>query len=194
MASAGVSEAVVVVGYRAGQLMAHVDAVAPVPVRYVHQEELRGSGHALGLCRKATRGEPFLLTWADIVTEPGDYPRVAAAWGEDLDAVVGVVELEDVSEGAAVVIAESGTVTEIVEKPVGEPPSRWNSAGVLAVGPAIWEHIAALEPSARGELEFTDALAALIAAGGRVEAVELRGPWFDIGTEERLAAAHQAWA
>jgi dTDP-glucose pyrophosphorylase len=63
----------------------------------------------------------------------------------------------------------------------------------MALGPQIWPHLDRLAPSPRGELEFTDALASLVAAGGEVTAVKLRGPWFDVGSAQSLEAARACW-
>ncbi len=45
----------------------------------------------------------------------------------------------------------------------------------------------------RGELELTDAIAALIDDGCRVVSAQVLGPWFDIGTPESLAAANNVY-
>lgn len=193
IAAAGIGEVTVVVGHLAAQIEDHLADTAEPAVSFVQQAEPLGSGHAVALARQSVRDGPFLLVWGDVVTDSSDYSTVATAWSPGLDAVIGVIEVEDVSEGGAVVFDDDGAVTAVLEKPRGEPPSRWNSAGIMVLGPAIWDFVEALQPSARGELEFTDALAAMIDAGAKVVAVPLQGPWFDVGTPDRLEEARLAW-
>ena len=51
---------------------------------------------------------------------------------------------------------------------------------------------ATVGPSPRGELELADALTGLLDAGGDVVATPIEGPWFDVGTPERLAEAERS--
>ncbi|HKS92337.1 MAG TPA: sugar phosphate nucleotidyltransferase, partial [Tepidiformaceae bacterium] len=71
--------------------------------------------------------------------------------------------------------------------------SHWNNAGFGVLGPEIFDVIATLAPSPRGEYELTGALDALVRAGTRIRAVPVEGPWFDIGTPESLDAARAAF-
>lgn len=193
IAEAGIDSVTVVVGYRAAAVIDHLEGTVPMALTFVHQAEPPGSGHALGLGRTTVGNGPFLLAWSDIATDPADYATVATAFEADTAAVVGVVPVDDVSGGGAVVFGEDGVVTAVVEKPQGTPPSLWNSAGIMVLGPQIWRHLDGLAPSGRGELEFTDALASLVADGEKVTAVELRGPWFDVGSPQSLEAARARW-
>ncbi len=61
------------------------------------------------------------------------------------------------------------------------------------MGSTIWDRLERLAPSVRGELELTEAIAALIEDGCRVVAADVLGPWFDIGTPESLAAANSVY-
>jgi dTDP-glucose pyrophosphorylase len=81
-------------------------------------------------------------------------------------------------------------VERLVEKPPrGTSTTRWNNAGLGVLGPSIWSYINALTPSARGEYELPQAIAALVATGGAIRAVPVKGIWFDIGTPDDLALA-----
>ena len=193
IATAGIRSAAVVTGYLAPPMERHLAANSPLPVAFIRQESLNGTAGALRVARRAVGDEPFLLSWGDIATDPLHFSEVVAAWRPELAAVVGVNRLDDVSRGAAVVFGDDRRITSIVEKPIGEPPSHWNSSGVMVLGPRIWGPLERVAYSERGELELPDALGSLIADGELLEAVALRGAWFDIGTGSGLAAARGAF-
>jgi glucose-1-phosphate thymidylyltransferase len=189
----GVTQLTIVTGYRADRLERHVAARWGDDVAFVRQEKPRGTAHALSLAHDMCGASRFALAWADIALSGKAYGSVVRGGHHDDDVVLGVNWIEDPSAGASVVFDGEGMVSAIQEKPVLPPPSHWNNAGIMVMGPTIWPHIDAVEPSARGELELTDALQALIDAGGRVRAVRLGGPWFDIGTPHGLEAARIAF-
>jgi len=189
----GVRSAVVVTGYLPWAIEQHVAATSPLPVAFVRQDEQGGTGGALRPAHNAVGDEPFLLSWGDIATDSRHFGEVVAAWRPELAAVIGVNQVEDVSRGAAVVFTGDRRITSIVEKPSGQPPSRWNNSGVMVFGPQIWGALEQIGPSARGELELPDAMSRLIAEGELLEAVPLTGRWFDIGTTSGLEAAREAF-
>ena len=193
IAAGGVRRVCLVTGYRAEALEAHVARVTPIPVCFVRQEVQSGTAGALRLTRGCVGDAPFLLSWGDIATAPEHFGAVTQRWDRGLDGVVGVNLVDDVSRFSSVVFDEAGVISAMIEKPQGEPPSYWNSSGIMALGPAIWPQIEAVEPSTRGEYEVPSAIAGLLAAGGRLVAEPLAGPWFDIGTPEGLAEASKSF-
>lgn len=183
LAGDGFDEAVVVTGHRAGEVEGHLASRAAV--RFVRQEHPTGTGDALLAARSAVGSAPFLVTWVDVIVEPGTYRRVVEAAGEN-DAAVAVNYLDDLSTGGAVAI-EDGMVAGITEKP--GPIAGWNLTGVLALDHEVWPHVADVERSVRGEYELPDAVSAWVGDGGRIAAMPVDGPVFEIGTPQGLAAA-----
>lgn len=194
LADGGLEEIAVVTGHLAEQLERHVASTSQLPVTFVRQLQQNGTGGALLAARDFVGDQPFVLCWGDIAADPSIYTRVIETWGTDVAAVVAVNRLADVSQGSAVVFDEQHRITAIVEKPASPPPSNWNSAGVMLLGPKIWPHLARLQPSPRGELELTDALAALIRTNAAVLAAPFEERWFDIGTAASLRAADAAFS
>lgn len=189
----GVSHLTIVTGYLGDLIEAHVASRWGEDVGFVRQDAARGTAHALELARDRCGARRFALAWGDIALAGKGYGVVLRGGSTRDDVVIGVNWLEDPSMGAAVVFDDDGIVSALVEKPDPPAPSHWNNAGIMVLGPAIWPHIEAVTPSVRGELELTDAIAGLLAEGGRVRAVRLGGPWFDIGTPHGLEAARLAF-
>ena len=66
-------------------------------------------------------------------------------------------------------------VTAMTEKPApGTVDSRLAVAARYVLGPAVFAALAHVAPDARGEIQLTDAIASVVAAGGRVLAVPLQ--------------------
>jgi len=183
----GFDDVVVVTGHRADEVERYL---ASRPLRFVRQDEPRGTADAVLAAQQAVSDALFLVTWVDVLVEPGTYRRVAAA-ATDADAAVAVNHLDDLSAGGAVGI-DHGMVTGITEKP--GPVAGWNLTGVLALDTAVWPHLAAIERSVRGEYELPDAINAWIGAGARISAVPVEGVVFEIGTPQGLSAASAAYS
>jgi dTDP-glucose pyrophosphorylase len=196
---AGLKEVAIVTGHFASLLESEVGTGEQpgLRIRYLRQERLEGTARALELARDFCREEPFFFSWGDILVRPENYRRVVGA-SRFAEHVIAVNEVDDPAAGAAVYVDDaaalddghSARITRIVEKPPpGTSTTRWNNAGFGVLGPGVWDAIASLPPSPRGEYELPQAIGALIAAGADVRAVPVRGPWFDVGTPDDLEAA-----
>jgi dTDP-glucose pyrophosphorylase len=187
LSGAGISEALIVTGYRAEMIEQHLGAY-PMKLTFERQQTINGTATAALLARDFAGVDPFLLTFGDIICESSDYRGISALAGT---AVLGVKQVDDPYQGAAV-YEENGVVTRIVEKPLkGSSTTHWNSAGLYTFRPVIFEHLAKLEPSPRGEYELADAITSLIASGETVLLYSIKGEWRDVGRPEDLRAAEQ---
>jgi glucose-1-phosphate thymidylyltransferase len=77
-----------------------------------------------------------------------------------------------------------------VEKPA-EPRSDLALVGVYLFTPAVFASVRAITPSARGELEITDAIQHLVARGLRIEPHVVTGWWKDTGRLEDMLEANR---
>ncbi|MFH1098983.1 MAG: sugar phosphate nucleotidyltransferase, partial [Candidatus Uhrbacteria bacterium] len=76
------------------------------------------------------------------------------------------------------------------EKPTN-PPSNFAQTGIYVYSPAIFDAVSAIQPSARGEYEISDANTYLIEHGYRVGWAEMTGWWKDTGKPEDLLEGNQ---
>ena len=187
--AAGFGRFLLVVGYRHELFYARF--AGDRSVHFTLQDPVDGTGSAARLAQPFTGVAPFLLMFGDILASPDD---IGAVWqrllgDERAAAVIAVKEVDDPWQGAAV-YETGGVVEEIIEKPpFGTSSTRWNSAGIFAFRPAVFEALRRIQRSPRGEYELTSALQVLLDDGRRVLAQPLRHAWRDVGRPEDVAAA-----
>ncbi|HMG06641.1 MAG TPA: nucleotidyltransferase family protein [Chthoniobacterales bacterium] len=190
---AGLTDFLIIVGWHADVVRDYFGDGSKLGVRveYATQVVQDGTGKVVDLSRGFAGNDPFILSYGDILIGPENYPRICAALA-GAEAVVSVKRNEDVSQGGAVFVNDRFELIDLREKPKpGEPTSSWYNAGVYAFRSSIFEHIAKLERSTRGEYELTDAIRNLALAGNKVQALELKGDWADVRDPEILAQLNQ---
>lgn len=186
---ANLTDILVVVGWHAEAICDFFGDGSKLSVRiqYATQIVQDGTGKVVELAREFVGPTPFVLSYGDILIAPENYPRICAALA-GAEAVVSVKRNEDVTQGGAVFVNENFELIDLREKPKpGEPASPWYNAGIYAFRSSIFDYIAKLERSPRGEYELTDAIRNLALAGNKVQALELVGDWADVRDPEILA-------
>ncbi len=158
-------------------------------VQYITQGEPKGLAHAV-LCAREFLGEDsFVMYLGDNLLQEGVEQFLEIARTQRPDAVVGVTAVDRPSQFGIVEMA-GGRIVSIEEKPA-TPKSRLALIGVYLFTPKIHEIIAHLAPSARGELEITEAIWKLVEGGGRVVPHPVTGWWKDTGRPEDLLEANE---
>jgi dTDP-glucose pyrophosphorylase len=191
---AGLTDFLIVVGWRAEAVKEFFGDGSKLDVRieYATQTVQDGTGKVVELAREFAGSDPFALSYGDILIAPANYARVCTALAE-AEAVVTVKRSDDVSQGGAVFVNEKFELVDLREKPKsGEPTSPWYNAGVYAFRSSIFDYIAKLQRSVRGEYELTDAIRNLALAGKKVQALELAGDWADVRDPEILAQLNRS--
>ncbi|MFP4630538.1 MAG: glucose-1-phosphate thymidylyltransferase [Candidatus Acetothermia bacterium] len=148
-------------------------------ITYIHQEDPRGLAHAVDCARDFVRDEPFLVYLGDNLLQTGLEEMVNDFQKSNSPASILLAPVED-PERFGVAEIEGGEVVDLVEKP-DRPPSNLAIVGTYLFTEEIFPAIEEIEPSDRGELEITDAIARLIKEGRRVTPSEIEGWWLDVG-------------
>jgi dTDP-glucose pyrophosphorylase len=190
---AGVRRFVIIVGYHAETVRNFFGDGQRynVDIEYVTQTVQDGTGRVVNLARDFVGDSPFILSYGDILISPENYKRVVDL-PDYREGIITVTCGEDVSKGGAVFVNERMELVDLREKTKpGEPTSPWYNAGLYAFRPGIFDFIAKLKPSPRGEYELTDAIRDLAHSGKKVQALELTGEWADVRDPEILAKLNQ---
>ena len=153
--------------------LAEVEAAVPKAgeVVYTRQQEPKGLGHAVWCARHVVGDEPFAVMLVDdlIDAETPCLAQMVEAQARTEGNLLAVMEVpqEHTSRYGVIDPGESdGRLTEVkgmVEKPKPEvAPSRLAVIGRYLLMPEVFAVLDAQKPGAGGEIQLTDAMAALI--------------------------------
>jgi len=171
-------------------------------IAYTRQQEPRGLGHAVWCARHLVGDEPFALLLADdlIVGATGCIAQMMAAHAEVGGILLAAMEVAREQTGRYGIVepgAETGRFVEVrglVEKPDPErAPSTLAVIGRYILMPEVFGHLERGTPGAGGEIQLTDALAAMIGAMP-VHAFRFEGRRYDCGDRAGFVEANVALA
>jgi glucose-1-phosphate thymidylyltransferase len=160
-----------------------------VRITYIVQDEPAGLAHAVLTAEPFLADSPFVMYLGDNLLQGGIEDLVQAFRSGQPDALILLTPVPD-PEQYGVAELRNGAVVRLVEKPP-EPQTNLALVGVYMFTPSIHDAARAIEPSARGELEITDAIQHLVDRGRRVEPHIVRGWWKDTGRLEDMLAANR---
>jgi glucose-1-phosphate thymidylyltransferase len=158
-------------------------------ITYIEQAQPLGLAHALLTARDFLGQSPFVMYLGDNLLRDGIVELAAAFRRSEPDALILLTPVADPSS-YGVAELDGDRVRRLVEKPEN-PPSDLALVGVYMFKPGILAAADSIKPSARGELEITDAIQALIDDGRRVEPHIVRGWWKDTGRLEDMLEANR---
>lgn len=154
---------------------------------YAYQQGAGGIADALRLARPFIPPEESMcVILGDNIFEYAAPSEVKAFSAQKAGARVLLKEVSD-PQRFGVATVKDGTVVRIVEKPA-QPESNLAVTGVYFYDGQVFEIIAQLKPSARGELEITDVNNAYLRKG-QLTFGTVSGWWSDAGTFESLNSA-----
>jgi glucose-1-phosphate thymidylyltransferase len=186
-------------GIKEVMIVEHADAIrgrlgdhyAGMKLFYTQQAERKGIAHAIGLAESFAQGQPTAIVLGDIVYsgDMNDMRSIFYASIDDLrpfDFVAGMMPVDDKTQIKAsygvVRPYEMGIGARFIEKPenVDGLPNLLGT-GIYIGGSKIFDIFRKLKPSARGELEITDALNL-----GHTYPCEINGSYVNVNTQEDL--------
>ena len=160
-----------------------------VQITYIVQDEPAGLAHAVLTAEAFLRDSPFVMYLGDNLLQGGIEDLVATFRAHQPDAMILLTPVPD-PESYGVAELSDGAVVRLVEKP-REPRSDLALVGVYMFTSCVHSAAHAIEPSARGELEITDAIQRLVDDGRRVEPHIVQGWWKDTGRLDDMLEANR---
>ena len=158
---------------------------------YIRQPAPLGLGHAVLCARPVVGHEPFFVHLADDLIDASVpcLKQMADMYAERQASVLGVQEVprnQTDSYGIVAVGASEGRLSRlksIVEKPKpAVAPSTLAVVGRYVLTPRVFEKLETTERGAGGEIQLTDAIAALL-ADEAVYAYQFEGKRYDCGSK-----------
>jgi glucose-1-phosphate thymidylyltransferase len=197
MVAAGITDIGVIVGDTRDEVMAALGDGSRFGARitYLPQDQPLGLAHCVLIAREFLGDDEFVMYLGDNLLEQ-DLAAFVAAFREARTgeapptAQILLKQVPDPHRFGIATLDDTGNVVHLVEKPA-DPPSDLALVGVYLFDPTIHTAVASIEPSARGELEITDAIQWLIDHGHRVRCELLSGWWIDTGKLTPLLEANR---
>jgi UTP--glucose-1-phosphate uridylyltransferase len=168
-------------------------------IHVVRQHEPLGLGHAVARARRLVGEEPFAVLLPDVLVDaqPGALAQLVRQWQGDPLLAVHPVDPEEVGRYGVIRPDpdHDGRILDLVEKPApGCAPSHLALTGRYLLDADVFDALAETEPGAGGEIQLTDAIRLLLAAGRTVRWATFDGVPYDLGHVAGFLAANAALA
>lgn len=188
---AGIVEVGVVVGETKNEIKSAVGdgSAFGLKVTYIEQPEPLGLAHAVKISRDYLGDDEFVMYLGDNLIRDGIKELVADFRKNKPNCQILLAKVPNPNQ-FGVAELKNERVVRVVEKPK-EPKSDLALVGVYMFDKHIFEATENLKPSARGELEITDAIQYLIDKKYNVRYHLISGWWKDTGKLEDLLEANR---
>ncbi|HEX2035598.1 MAG TPA: glucose-1-phosphate thymidylyltransferase [Chloroflexota bacterium] len=148
-------------------------------ITYIEQDAPRGLAHAVGICREFVGDEKFVVFLGDNFIREGIRRQVEVFRRGAMNGILLLYRVPN-PQGLGIAVVQDGRVVELQEKPQ-VPKSDLAIVGIYLLDHHFFAAAEGLRPSARGELEITDALSRLLESGYDIRPEIVDGYWIDTG-------------
>lgn len=197
-ARAGVEEIVIVVGYRAEDIINEIGISHDnVPIRYVIQWEQKGLVHAIE-CARETLGKTSFMTFLgdEILIAPKHREMIGTFKNGKNFVVCGVVEvdnLDDISKTYAIIQGEKDRIYRLIEKP-RVPLNPIMGTGNCIFDYGIFDYIDQTPINQkRGEKELVDMIQCAIDEGHKASAFNIGSGYINVNTAKDIYTAEKKY-
>jgi bifunctional UDP-N-acetylglucosamine pyrophosphorylase/glucosamine-1-phosphate N-acetyltransferase len=180
--SESITKVIIVIGHEKDQIQKEISKESyPFEIIWVFQQEQRGTGHAVQLCKEYVTTTNFFMMYGDIFVGKPDLKNIIdfSLKIEKNRGVIATIEV-DVPEKYGCLETSNNHLVRIWEKDP-HPPSPYINAGFMVLPKSIFNYLDTIEESHRGEVELTEGINALIQAGTIIHTLKIQDYWIDTG-------------
>jgi glucose-1-phosphate thymidylyltransferase len=197
LAAAGIEDVAIIVGDTQDQIRAAAGdgSLWGLRLNYIRQDRPAGIAHAILQAQDYVGSEDFVCYLGDNFLRGGisDHAQRFAAAGADAQVLLHRVPNP---EEFGIAHLDGERLVEVVEKPGVLSPADPALGDLAVIGvyfftPCVFDVIPAQQPSARGELEISDTISALLRDGRRVVTASVDGYWIDTGKMDDILEANR---
>jgi len=191
VAQAGIKEIAIVINAGSSEVP---DAIGNgnrwgVNITFLHQETPGGLAQVVSLAEKFMGGEEFIFYLGDNMVVGGVQSFLEAFKKSKCNCFLTLARVKD-PERFGVPEIRDGRIVSVEEKPM-KPKSNFAVSGIYIYDRHIFEAVKSIKPSARGELEISDAHQYLIDKKLSIGYAEITGWWKDTGKPADLLEANR---
>ncbi len=188
---AGITEIGIVVGDTEPEIREAVNGGERwgVNITYIRQSAPAGLAHAVKESLPFLGDDKFVMFLGDNVIQGGISSLIRQFAESDWNSQIVLKRVADPRQFGVAVLDSQGHIERLVEKPQ-DPPSDLALVGIYMFDRSVGEAVRAIQPSARGELEITDAIQWLVDNGRVVHPYEHEGWWIDTGKMDDILTAN----
>ncbi len=160
-----------------------------VRLHYIPQMQPGGLAEVVALAEDFIRDEPFVFYLGDNMVLGGVKRFVDTFTRGKFNCLLTIARVKD-PQRFGVPTIRGGAIVAVTEKP-STPASPFAVAGIYLYDRSIFDAVRSVKPSARGELEISEAHQALIDGGAKIGYEEITGWWKDTGKPADLLEANR---
>ncbi|MHA1214576.1 MAG: bifunctional sugar-1-phosphate nucleotidylyltransferase/acetyltransferase [Candidatus Hodarchaeales archaeon] len=172
----------ILIGYEANQIQSVIDSNDyTFKIHWVFQEQQLGTGHAVQQCQDFIKSDNFIMMFGDIYTSHKtllEFLNHVSTSKKDVFHFAAFSVNNPEKYGCLEI--QNDELVRIHEKSKN-PASNYINAGIMTLPASIFDTLANIQKSQRGEFELTDAINREIENGTRFKVFYIQDLWTDIG-------------